>query len=246
MNSTPLIFSVKTNSEVDERDTDGQTGRRRGGGDTRQAIAEAARRQFAERGYEAATIRSIATEAGVDPALVMHFYGSKEALFAEVVQWPFDPDEAVAELLVGKRSAVGERLARLFVTTWDAEAGRNPIVALLRTALSQDSAARLFRDFLSTRFFAPLAEGLRIDRPELRTSLASSQLARARNHPLRHALRAAGLDGLRGRDRGPRPGPATPPHGTPARLTGPAGRRARRCCGAGSAPARSVPQHRLT
>jgi AcrR family transcriptional regulator len=153
-----------------------RTGRRRGGGDTRQAIAEAARRQFAERGYEAATIRSIATEAGVDPALVMHFYGSKEALFAEVVQWPFDPDEAVAELLVGKRSAVGERLARLFVTTWDAEAGRNPIVALLRTALSQDSAARLFRDFLSTRVFAPLAEGLRIDRPELRTSLASSQL----------------------------------------------------------------------
>lgn len=153
-----------------------RTGRRRGGGDTRQAIAEAARRQFAERGYEAATIRSIATEAGVDPALVMHFYGSKEALFAEVVQWPFDPDEAVAELLVGKRSAVGERLARLFVTTWDAEAGRNPIVALLRTALSQDSAARLFRDFLSTRFFAPLAEGLGIDRPELRTSLASSQL----------------------------------------------------------------------
>jgi AcrR family transcriptional regulator len=153
-----------------------RTGRRRGGGDTRQAIAEAARRQFAERGYEAATIRSIATEAGVDPALVMHFYGSKEALFAEVVQWPFDPDEAVAELLVGKRSAVGERLARLFVTTWDAEAGRNPIVALLRTALSQEWAARLFRDFLSTRFFGPLAEGLRIDRPELRTSLASSQL----------------------------------------------------------------------
>ena len=153
-----------------------RTGRRRGGGDTRQAIAEAARRQFAERGYEAATIRSIATEAGVDPALVMHFYGSKDALFAEVVQWPFDPDEAVAELLAGKRSAVGERLARLFVTTWDAEAGRNPIVALLRTALSQESAARLFRDFLSTRFLGPLAEGLRIDRPELRTSLASSQL----------------------------------------------------------------------
>ena len=223
-----------------------RTGRRRGGGDTRQAIAEAARRQFAERGYEAATIRSIATEAGVDPALVMHFYGSKEALFAEVVQWPFDPDEAVAELLVGKRSAVGERLARLFVTTWDAEAGRNPIVALLRTALSQDSAARLFRDFLSTRFFAPLAEGL-AHRPARAAHEPRVVTARrARNHPLRHALRAAGLDGLRGRDRGPRPGPATPPHGTPARLTGPAGRRARRCCGAGSAPARSVPQHRLT
>lgn len=153
-----------------------RTGRRRGGGDTRQAIAGAARRQFAERGYEATTIRGIAAEAGVDPALVMHFFGSKDALFAECVQWPFDPDETVPMLLSGKRSQVGQRLARLFVDTWDAEAGHNPIVALLRTALSQESAARLFRDFLTNRFFGPLAEGLGIDHPELRTSLASSQL----------------------------------------------------------------------
>jgi AcrR family transcriptional regulator len=153
-----------------------RTGRRRGGGDTRQAIADAARRQFAERGYDATTIRGIAAEAGVDPALVMHFFGSKDALFAECVQWPFDPDEAVRALLSGKRSQVGQRLARLFVETWDAEAGRNPIVALLRTALSQESAARLFRDFLMNRFFGPLAAGLAIDQPELRTSLASSQL----------------------------------------------------------------------
>ena len=87
-----------------------RTGRRRGGGDTRQAIAGAARRQFAERGYEATTIRGIAAEAGVDPALVMHFFGSKDALFAECVQWPFDPDETVPMLLSGKRSQVGQRL----------------------------------------------------------------------------------------------------------------------------------------
>jgi AcrR family transcriptional regulator len=153
-----------------------RTGRRRGGGDTREAIRKAARRQFAELGYEGTTIRGIASEAGVDPALVMHFFGSKERLLLAGVEWPFDPDEVVPTLLAGKRSEVGERLARLFVTTWDDEAGRNPIVALLQTALSQESAQRLFRDFLTKRFFGPLTEGLGVDHPELRGSLASSQL----------------------------------------------------------------------
>ena len=118
----------------------------------------------------------MAAEAGVDPALVMHFFGSKDGLFAACFEWPFDPDEEVPKLLAGKRSEVGERLARLFVTTWDAEAGRNPIVGLLRTALSQESAQRMFRDFLTNRLFGPLAAGLRMDNPDLRVSLASSQL----------------------------------------------------------------------
>jgi AcrR family transcriptional regulator len=153
-----------------------RTGRRRGGGDTREAIRKAARRQFAQHGYEGTTIRAIASEAGVDPALVMHFFGPKERLFLAGVEWPFDPDEAVPMLLAGKRSEVGERLVRLFVTTWDDEAGRNPIVALLQTALSQESAQRLFRDFLTKRFFGPLTEGLRLDHPQLRGNLAASQL----------------------------------------------------------------------
>jgi AcrR family transcriptional regulator len=154
-----------------------RTGRRPGGSsDTKEAIHAAARRQFGEHGYESTTIRAVATEAGVDPALVMHFFGSKERLFAACVEWPFDPDEEVPALLAGKRSEVGDRLARLFVTTWDEEAGRNPIVNLLRTSLTQESAQRLFRDFLSDRFFGPLAAGLRIDHPELRTNLAASQL----------------------------------------------------------------------
>jgi AcrR family transcriptional regulator len=153
-----------------------RTGRRRGGGDTREAIRQAARRQFAENGYDGTTIRGIAADVGVDPALVMHFFGSKERLLLAGVDWPFDPDEVVPQLLAGKRSEVGKRLVRLFVTTWDDEAGRNPIVALLQTALSQESAQRLFRDFLTKRFFGPLVDGLRLDRPELRANLAATQL----------------------------------------------------------------------
>jgi AcrR family transcriptional regulator len=153
-----------------------RTGRRPGSSDTREAIRDAARRQFVERGYEATTIRGIAAEAGVDPALVMHFYGSKEALFATCIEWPFDAEHMRAAILDGKRSGVGERLMRLFVTTWDDEAGRTPIVALLRTAMSQETAARMLRDFLSNRLFRPTAEALRLDHPDLRVSLASSQL----------------------------------------------------------------------
>jgi AcrR family transcriptional regulator len=153
-----------------------RTGRRPGGENTRETIRAAARRQFGERGYQATTIRGVAAEAGVDPALVMHFFGSKDGLLGECVEWPFDPDEAVPALLDGKRSEVGERLARLFVTTWDDEARRNPIVGLLRSALSQESAQRLFRDFLTNRLFRPLAAGLRVDQPDLRVNLAVSQL----------------------------------------------------------------------
>jgi AcrR family transcriptional regulator len=154
-----------------------RTGRRPGaGGDTKEAIHAAARRQFGEHGYEATTIRGVAAEAGVDPALVMHFFGSKDALFAACVEWPFDPDEEVPNLLAGKRSQLGERLVTLFVETWDQEAGRSRIINLLRTALSQEPAQRLFREFLTTRFFGPLVAGTKADRPELRADLAASQL----------------------------------------------------------------------
>lgn len=153
-----------------------RTGRRRGNGDTKEAIRAAARRQFAEKGYEATTIRGVAAEAGVDPALVMHFFGSKDGLFGACIEWPFDPDAALPSLVAGRRSEVGERLVRVFVTTWDDEAGRNPIVTLLGTAMSQESAQRLFRDFLTNRLFGPLAEALDLDHSELRINLAISQL----------------------------------------------------------------------
>src|SRR5919201_1154065 len=153
-----------------------RTGRRPGDSGTSQAILNAARRQFAERGYDATTIRSIAGEAGVDPALVMHFYGSKDAVFTASVEWPFDPAEEIAKIVAGPRRSVGERLTRLFVSTWDREAGRNPIVALLRAAMSHGRAERLLRDFVTNEILLPLARGLQLDHAELRLTLSKSQL----------------------------------------------------------------------
>src|SRR5690349_8426404 len=108
-----------------------RTGRRPGNSSSREQIREAARKQFMERGYEGATMRSIAEEAGVDAALVVHFFGNKPTLLAESVEWPFDPGVEMPKLLMDGRRRVGERLVELFVTTWDDQGSRNPILTLL-------------------------------------------------------------------------------------------------------------------
>src|SRR5256714_15669521 len=77
------------------------TGRRPGNQDTREAIVEAARKAFAERGYDRASIRAIATSAGVDPALVHHYFGTKDELFLATVNAPIDPATILPAVLAG-------------------------------------------------------------------------------------------------------------------------------------------------
>ena len=154
-----------------------RTGRRRGDSGTKEAIGAAARRAFAEHGYAGTTIRGVAREAGVDPALVVHYFGSKDELFAASVEWPFDPDEELPRILARGPEHAAEPLVRLFVATWDREDGRNTIVALLRASMAHEAAERLFRGFVTTRIFGPLAEALGGgEEAALRVNLAASQL----------------------------------------------------------------------
>ena len=153
-----------------------RTGRRPGESSTRSDILAAARALFAERGYQGATMRAIAAEAGVDAALVVHFFGNKPALMAEAIEWPFDPEVAMPTLLADGRGNVGRRLAELFVTTWDDEGSRNPILTLLRAATTEPTAAELLGEFMRDRLYRPLMERLGSDRPELRADLAVTQL----------------------------------------------------------------------
>ena len=153
-----------------------QTGRRAGDSGTRDAIAAAARHQFGQLGYGATTIRAIADAAGVDPALVLYFFGSKDQLFAASIAWPFDPAEEIPAVLGDDPAGAGRRLVMLFLTTWDAEEGRNPIVALLRAAMSQEAAEHQLRTFLETQILSPLLTGLGSDQPDLRAGLVASQL----------------------------------------------------------------------
>lgn len=153
-----------------------RTGRRRGGSDSRERILEAAREGFAEHGYGSATMRGIAAAAGVDAALVVHFFGHKAALLHAAVEWPFDPEVEMPKLLADGRRHVGRNLVRLFVKTWDEEGRRNPILTLLDAATSEPAAAALLREFLRDRLFAPLVDRLGVDQRALRGQLCGSQL----------------------------------------------------------------------
>ena len=154
-----------------------RTGRRPGPeSGTRDAIVAAAERLFLERGYENASMRAIGAAAGVDAALVTHFFGSKANLLAAAVRWPFDPDVEVPRLLAGGPDQVGRRVVRLFTRTWDDERLRDPIITLLGAATTEPRAAELVDDVLRTRLLGPLLAALGSDRRELRANLAASQL----------------------------------------------------------------------
>ena len=151
-------------------------GRRPGPTATPAAIRAAATRQFSELGFDRATIRSIAAEAGVDPALVIHHFGSKQRLFVEAVQLPFPPEELIAQLASGPRSDVGERAVRFVLSVLDEDEARARWVGLVRAAVTEPEATRVFREILSTRIFRPLAEALGMDDAPLRASLTGSQV----------------------------------------------------------------------
>ncbi|SCG37395.1 TetR family transcriptional regulator [Micromonospora halophytica] len=154
-----------------------RTGRRPGNPDTRDAILAAARTAFAERGFDATSIRVIAAAAGVDPALVHHYFGSKDQLFRATVDIPVDPAELLPAVLAGAPDEVGDRLIRLFIGVWDSPAGA-AAVALLRSAANNEWTARLMREFLVTQVLRRVLDHLDIAPAELplRGSLVASQM----------------------------------------------------------------------
>jgi AcrR family transcriptional regulator len=153
-----------------------RAGRRPGTSGTKEAIGDAARRLFAERGFDRTSIRAIAEAAGVDQALVMHFYGSKQRLFVTVVDLPFDPEVVIPRLLEGDREDLGRRLAGFLLMTLESEQGRARITGLMRAAASEPEAARLVRELVTTRIFKPLTEALDVDDAPLRATLVGSQV----------------------------------------------------------------------
>ena len=151
-----------------------RTGRRVGSSGSREAILAAARELFAREGYDAATVRGIATAAGVDPALVRHYFGDKEHLFVEVLELPIDPAEFVPRLLAPGADGLGLRLAQFFLETWDRE--DTPFVALLRSVTTNERAAAMLREFVSREVLGQIAATLKLPDPQLRAALAGSQL----------------------------------------------------------------------
>jgi AcrR family transcriptional regulator len=172
-----------------------RTGRRPGPSTSRDAILGAARRRFAEAGYDATTLRAVAADAGVDPAVVVHFFGSKEGLFRAAVGWPFDPSAVVARLVAGGPEDLAARAAGAFLGVWEDPATQAPLLALLRSAMTHEGSAALLREFAVRRLVGQVAGVLEGPEAELRVELAVAQLLGVAL--LRHALRVEPLASAR-------------------------------------------------
>lgn len=150
-------------------------GRRPGGADTRAELLAAARVEFAERGYDGATVRVIAERAGVDAAMVNHWFGGKDSLFISALDLPMDPTTILAEVVPGDPDHLGERIIARFLELWDG-AGGSPLSALLQSVAAHDAAARLLREFVERVLVARVVSTVAPDRPALRAGLCGSQI----------------------------------------------------------------------
>jgi AcrR family transcriptional regulator len=153
-----------------------RTGRRPGASGSREAILDAARTAFGERGYNDASVRDIACRAGVDAALVHHFYGTKEQLFVAAMRLPVDPAASIPALLEGGVVGLGERLVGFFLSAAEAGGEQNALLALLRSAASHERSAAMVREFVTKAVLGPLATSLDMPDPDLRATLVGSQL----------------------------------------------------------------------
>ncbi|WP_411087386.1 TetR family transcriptional regulator [Streptomyces sp. 061-3] len=142
----------------------------------RERILEAARTEFAERGYDKTSIRGIAKKAGVDAALVHHYFGTKDEVFAAAIEVSFEPALVIPAILGGGTNGLGERLARYFIGVWENPASRAPLLAIMRSALTHEAAAKVLRGFVLRRLLERIAEALDVPDATFRAELAASHM----------------------------------------------------------------------
>jgi AcrR family transcriptional regulator len=157
------------------------TGRRRpgrpaGGSDTRERILASARELFARNGIGNTSIRAVATAAGVDSALVHHYFGTKEKLFAAAVRIPIDPMDIIGPLREIPVEEIGYKLPSMLLPLWDSELGTR-FIAALRSIIA-GSEVNLFRSFIQD--VVAVEVGARVDNPPgsgiVRIQFVASQL----------------------------------------------------------------------
>lgn len=171
-----------------------RTGRRPGDSGSRQSILVAARTEFARRGYEATTIRGIARNANVDPALVHHFFLSKEGVFAAAMQEAFALADLLPEILEPGPDGLGERLVRLFVARWEDSGEDNPLLGIIRSAMSYEESARMLREFVGADVLGRLTAAIELPAAELRAGLVGTELVGLA--VMRYVVRVPPLAGL--------------------------------------------------
>ncbi|MEU0435113.1 TetR family transcriptional regulator [Streptomyces sp. NPDC006290] len=159
---------------------------------TRDRILEAAREEFSERGYEKTSIRGIARSADVDSALVHHYFGTKEQVFEAAVEGAMAPALGAPDTIVeGPLDGVGERLTRFFLGVWENPTSRTPLLAIVRSAVNNDTAAAVFRRLVAAQLLRRVAGRLDVPDAELRVELAAAQLVGVAM--LRHVIKVEPL-----------------------------------------------------
>jgi len=153
----------------------GRRGRRPGAPDTRAAILGAARARFAEHGFAGTTIRAVAGDAGVDAALVHHYFGSKDDLFLAALELPLDPRQVLLPAVAEGIDGVAERLLRAFLSAWDDPELQPRLVAVVRGVMDPAGSKLITEGFLPV-VLQPVGQALGVDRPELRMPLVASQV----------------------------------------------------------------------
>ena len=151
-------------------------GRPPGTSDTRDRILSSARELFARNGIDKTSIRAIAADAGVDPALVHHYYGTKTQLFAAAIHIPIDPMAVIGPLREVPVERIGYVLPSILLPLWDSEMGKG-FIATLRSIMAGNEVS-LIRSFLQDVIVAEV--GSRVDNPEgsgrIRVQFVASQL----------------------------------------------------------------------
>ena len=151
-------------------------GRPAGSSDTRDRILTNARVLFARNGITNTSIRAVAAAAGVDSALVHHYFGTKEKLFAAAVRIPIDPMDVIGPLRETPIEELGHKIPLMLLPLWDSEMGAG-FIATLRSILA-GSEVNLFRSFIQDVIAAEV--GTRVDNPAgtgiIRIQFVASQL----------------------------------------------------------------------
>ncbi|MFC3452327.1 TetR/AcrR family transcriptional regulator [Amycolatopsis speibonae] len=158
-----------------EHDTHGRPGRWRSGAESKQRILETARDLFGEHGYGATTVRAIATAAGVDPAMVFYFFGTKQGLFSAAVDMSGAVPPAIESIFAGGLDTIGERIVRALVENLD-KSGRTPLVMLTRSAPTDAQSEALLREFIDREITDRLAATLDTPDAALRAAMVNAQI----------------------------------------------------------------------
>jgi AcrR family transcriptional regulator len=150
-------------------------GRRPGSPDTRAAILAEARALFASNGYAGTSVRAVASAAGVDAALVHHYFGTKDDLFLAALELPVDPRRLVASVVAEGPDGAAERFLGVFLSVWDDPDVRPSLLAVARGVMDPAGSKLLTDGFLPV-VIQPVGVALGLDRPEHRMTLVASQV----------------------------------------------------------------------